>query len=81
MIEAPFIWILRSLIRLYKRLISPLLPAACRFHPTCSSYADEALERHGLLRGSAYAPWRILRCNPFCDGGLDPVPGSERGAS
>ncbi len=81
MIEAPFIWILRSLIRLYKRLISPLLPAACRFHPTCSSYADEALERHGLLRGSAYATWRILRCNPFCDGGLDPVPGSERGAS
>lgn len=77
MIERPFVWFLRALIALYKRLISPVLPPACRYYPTCSSYADEALERHGLFRGLAYTTWRILRCNPFSDGGIDPVPGSE----
>lgn len=80
MIEATVVWVFRALIGLYKRIISPLLPAACRFHPTCSIYADEALEQHGLLRGSAYATWRILRCNPLCKGGMDPVPDSDRGA-
>lgn len=81
MIERPFVWLLRLLIGLYKKLISPILPPACRYYPTCSSYADEALERHGLFRGLAYAIWRILRCNPFSDGGIDPVPGSEGGSS
>jgi putative membrane protein insertion efficiency factor len=49
----------------------------CRFSPTCSEYAIVALETHGLVRGSLYAVWRILRCNPLCEGGHDPVPGSE----
>jgi putative membrane protein insertion efficiency factor len=80
MIEGAIVWMFRATIGLYKRLLSPLLPAACRFHPSCSSYADEALHRHGLLRGSAYATWRILRCNPLCEGGMDPVPVSDRGA-
>jgi len=61
-------------IRWYRRFLSPLKPATCRFHPTCSAYAIEALELHGLLRGSMYACWRLLRCQPFCRGGYDPVP-------
>ena len=80
MIEGALVWFFRSLIGLYKRVISPVLPAACRFYPTCSTYADQALKRHGFIRGVAYTSWRILRCNPMCKGGLDPVPGSERGA-
>jgi putative membrane protein insertion efficiency factor len=63
-------------LRLYKRFISPWLPPACRFEPTCAVYAIEAIERHGL-----YGVWlgtlRLLRCNPFCKGGYDPVPGAE----
>ena len=69
-------WLLHG----YKRLISPLLPASCRFVPTCSEYAAEAVARHGVLRGSAMAAWRLLRCNPFSGGGFDPVPGSEAGS-
>jgi len=61
-------------IRFYRRFLSPLKPPMCRFHPTCSAYAIEALETHGLLRGMGYACWRILRCQPFCRGGHDPVP-------
>lgn len=61
-------------VRLYQRFLSPLKPAMCRFSPTCSQYAVEAVERHGILRGGAYAVWRILRCHPFCKGGYDPVP-------
>ena len=61
----------------YKRLISPLLPASCRFVPTCSEYAAEAVARHGMLRGSVMAAWRLLRCNPFSRGGFDPVPQSK----
>jgi putative membrane protein insertion efficiency factor len=60
-------------IRLYQRLISPALPRRCKYEPTCSAYAVEALRRHGVLRGSAMAAWRILRCNPFSHGGYDPV--------
>lgn len=63
-----------TLIRFYQYLLSPLLPPACRFTPSCSEYAREALEIHGVLRGSALAVWRILRCHPLCKGGLDPVP-------
>lgn len=60
-------------LRFYQRWISPLLPPSCRFYPTCSQYAYEAIERYGLLKGGAMAAWRLLRCNPFCKGGVDPV--------
>jgi hypothetical protein len=65
------------LLHLYKRLISPWLPASCRFVPTCSEYAAEAVARHGLFRGTILAVWRILRCQPFSRGGYDPVPASK----
>jgi uncharacterized protein len=58
----------------YRRYVSPALPARCRFYPSCSAYALESLERHGLFRGTALAVWRILRCHPFHPGGYDPVP-------
>ena len=58
----------------YKRFVSPLLPPACRFTPTCSEYAREALTRHGVWRGLALAARRLARCHPFHAGGLDPVP-------
>ena len=63
-----------GLLGLYKRFLSPLLPRACRFEPTCSVYAREAIERHGLARGLALSARRLLRCHPFHPGGLDPVP-------
>ena len=61
-------------IRFYKRQISPSLPPSCRFTPTCSAYALEAIERYGALKGGWMAAKRILRCNPFHPGGYDPVP-------
>jgi putative membrane protein insertion efficiency factor len=61
------------LIRAYQLLISPLFPPACRFTPTCSQYAIDAIKRHGACRGFFMALWRILRCHPFSDGGYDPV--------
>jgi putative membrane protein insertion efficiency factor len=63
-----------KLVRGYQLLISPVLGPRCRFHPTCSDYSREALERFGLLRGSWLSARRIVRCQPFCDGGFDPVP-------
>lgn len=66
--------VLAAPVRAYRRWISPWKPAMCRFSPTCSQYTIEAFERHGVLRGGAYATWRILRCHPFCKGGHDPVP-------
>ena len=63
-----------ALVRGYKKYISPLLPPSCRFTPTCSEYAMEALQKHGAWKGSLLAIWRILRCNPFGKGGYDPVP-------
>ncbi|MDE3095250.1 MAG: membrane protein insertion efficiency factor YidD [Chloroflexota bacterium] len=63
-----------ALIRFYQRRISPGRPLACRFAPTCSEYAYEAIDTRGLLVGGAMAAWRILRCNPLNDGGYDPVP-------
>ncbi len=62
-----------ALIRLYQRLISPLLGPRCRYWPSCSEYAVQALQRHGILRGVVLATWRILRCNPWSHGGVDPV--------
>ncbi|HTA25160.1 MAG TPA: membrane protein insertion efficiency factor YidD [Terriglobales bacterium] len=62
-----------GLLRAYRWAISPLLPPACRYVPTCSEYAMEAVERYGALRGSAMAVWRVLRCHPFTQGGVDPV--------
>ncbi len=61
-------------LRQYKRWVSPLLPPACRYVPSCSEYAAEAVARHGVLRGGAMAAWRLIRCNPFVRGGYDPVP-------
>jgi len=66
--------LLTFVIEIYKRVVSPLLPPACRFLPTCSEYALEAIEKHGALRGSYFALRRILRCHPLCEGGFDPVP-------
>lgn len=61
-------------IRVYQWCISPLLPKSCRFYPTCSAYAIEAITLHGILKGSWLAARRILRCHPLNDGGYDPVP-------
>jgi putative membrane protein insertion efficiency factor len=61
-------------IRIYQLLISPLLPKRCRFVPTCSEYAIEAIRRHGVLRGAWLAVRRLLKCHPFHPGGHDPVP-------
>ena len=58
----------------YKRFLSPLLPTACRFHPTCSEYMREAVEKHGVGRGIWLGIRRLVRCQPFCKGGFDPVP-------
>lgn len=63
-----------AVLRFYKRAISPNLPPACRFHPTCSEYAYEAVEKYGIIKGGRLAVWRVLRCNPFGKGGWDPVP-------
>jgi putative membrane protein insertion efficiency factor len=61
-------------LKVYKYLLSPLLPPACRFVPSCSEYAVEAVARHGIAWGAALAIWRLLRCNPLTRGGYDPVP-------
>ncbi|HZW51327.1 MAG TPA: membrane protein insertion efficiency factor YidD [Rudaea sp.] len=66
--------ILLFLLAAYKRLLSPLLGARCRFHPSCSDYARVAVARFGALRGGVLALWRIVRCQPLCRGGFDPVP-------
>ena len=66
--------VLRFLLRGYQRWISPALLPACRYVPSCSQYALEAVELHGALRGSRLAVWRVLRCHPFVRGGYDPVP-------
>ena len=62
-----------GLIRGYQRALSPLLPPTCRYQPTCSQYAYEAIGRYGIVRGSTKALWRILRCHPFSRGGFDPL--------
>jgi uncharacterized protein len=65
------------LLRAYKWALSPLLPPACRYVPTCSDYALEAVDRYGVLRGGLMAMWRVLRCHPFVQGGYDPVVRAE----
>ena len=70
--------LLLRLIRFYRRAISPLFPPTCRFVPTCSEYAMEALAVHGAVKGLILSVWRILRCNPLCRGGYDPVPEKGR---
>jgi putative membrane protein insertion efficiency factor len=62
-----------ALLRGYQRWISPLLGARCKYYPSCSEYAVQAIGRYGMLRGSVLAAWRLLRCNPFSHGGYDPV--------
>lgn len=66
--------VLIALVRAYQMFIGPLLPATCRYYPTCSAYAIEALERHGAFRGTMLTIRRIARCHPFRAGGYDPVP-------
>jgi putative membrane protein insertion efficiency factor len=62
------------LLSAYKRMLSPLLGQRCRFHPSCSDYARDAVVRFGPLRGGVLSLWRLARCQPLCEGGLDPVP-------
>jgi uncharacterized protein len=74
-------WVLVGLLTGYRRFISPLLGARCRFYPSCSAYALEAVQVNGAMRGSWLAMRRLSRCHPFHAGGLDPVPGTHRGLS
>jgi putative membrane protein insertion efficiency factor len=65
--------VLIAVLKLYKLFLSPLLPSACRFHPTCSEYMMEAIARHGIVRGTLMGLRRVGRCHPFHEGGFDPV--------
>lgn len=62
-----------AMIKIYQKTTSPISPPSCRYIPTCSAYAVDAIDRHGLARGALLAAWRLLRCNPFSRGGYDPV--------
>jgi len=75
---SPAGWLLVGLLTMYRRFVSPMLGPRCRFYPSCSAYALEAVQLHGALRGSWLAVRRLSRCHPFHAGGLDPVPGSDR---
>lgn len=66
--------VLLAIVWFYKKAISPYTRSSCRFTPTCSDYAKEALEKHGAIKGFGLLVWRVLRCNPFGKGGYDPVP-------
>lgn len=61
-------------IKIYKKIISPLFPPRCRYYPTCSNYSIEAFKKHGFIKGIILSFWRLLRCNPFSEGGIDYVP-------
>jgi putative membrane protein insertion efficiency factor len=73
--------VLKALIRVYRLLVSPMLGANCRYYPSCSCYAEEAIEQHGALQGSYLAARRLLRCHPWHAGGYDPVPPISRASS
>lgn len=73
----PLARLLTILVRGYQLIVSPWLPQSCRYYPSCSTYAITALERHGAWRGLALAGWRLLRCNPWSDGGVDEVPARD----
>ena len=62
------------IIEVYRKFISPLIPPRCKYYPTCSTYAVQAIEKHGAVKGVLLAAWRVLRCNPWSLGGVDPVP-------
>ncbi|NUN08875.1 MAG: membrane protein insertion efficiency factor YidD [Ignavibacteriaceae bacterium] len=64
-------WVLIKIVRGYQLFISPLFPPSCRFYPTCSEYAIQAINKYGVIKGVAKSVWRILRCNPFSKGGID----------
>ncbi len=66
--------VLTGMIRFYQKHISPSLPRTCKYYPTCSQYAVEAIKKHGPIKGLGLSAWRLLRCNPFSRGGYDPVP-------
>ena len=70
-------WIVMVPILLYRMTLSKIMPPICRFQPTCSEYGLEAIRRHGSIRGIGLTVWRVLRCQPFCKGGYDPVPDVE----
>jgi len=70
----PLRWVLIHLVKVYQLTLSPVMPVRCRFHPSCSRYFIEAVERHGAIRGFCLGIYRILRCQPLCKGGFDPVP-------
>lgn len=74
---SPLAFLLALPVRAYRLLLSPWVGHGCRFQPTCSAYALEALSRHGALRGGALMVWRVLRCNPWGGAGYDPVPGAD----
>ena len=78
LIGAPVRIVLIGLIHLYRLVLSGSLGGQCRFSPTCSHYAEDAIREHGALRGSLMAAWRIARCGPFTGGGYDPVPQGRR---
>jgi uncharacterized protein len=69
--------LLLALLRLYQRIFSPTLGARCKYYPSCSEYAAQAIERFGILRGLVLTGWRLLRCNPWSHGGFDPVEGQR----
>jgi len=76
---SPAALILRTLIRCYRTVLSPVLPPSCRFFPSCSEYALEAVAEHGAIRGGRMAVWRLLRCHPWGGWGHDPVPARKAG--
>jgi putative membrane protein insertion efficiency factor len=73
----PFTWLLLGMVRAYQAVVSPWLPRTCRYYPSCSAFAVGALRRHGAIKGTVLAIWRVLRCNPWSRGGVYHVP--ERG--
>jgi uncharacterized protein len=74
MLGAPLRWLLVAILSAYRLSLGRLLAGRCRFHPSCSAYALEAVQTHGAAKGSALAAWRVLRCSPLTSGGLEPVP-------